>query len=105
IEPTMVIATFSPAVPIAGKPVTLTFIVLSPPAGATLTYEHVGSDGYKHHGTLPIGADSMARLTIPGGKAGVVDTITARITGTAISDQVTFKFSSDNSPAIGNPVT
>lgn len=99
IEPTMVVASFSPAVPVAGKSVMVTFTVVSAPAGATVTYEHVGSDGYKANGTLPVGADGKARLTIPGGNTGVVDTITVRITGTAVSDQITFKFSTDLPPA------
>lgn len=82
-----------PPDPAPEQAVTVTITVTNcDPATTQVTYSVAGTDGYGAGATLGVSPSCQASFVIPGGAAGVSDTVQVEITGTGIRQTVTYVF-------------
>lgn len=82
----------SPASPPAGVGVTVYARISPADAGVQINFVVSGTDGYSQNRNVLTNAEGIATTYIPGGGAGVRDTITATITSTGQSRTFTYTF-------------
>jgi hypothetical protein len=83
----------SPSDPGPGDTVTVTITVNNcDPTTTQVAYTVSGTDGYGAGNTLSVSSACQASFTIPGGAAGVVDTVTVEIVGAGVVQTVTYSF-------------
>ncbi len=83
----------NPPDPGPGQAVVVTINVTNCVPNATqVEYSVSGTDGYSAGNTLTVDASCAASFGIPGGAAGVVDTVTVDIVGTGVTQTVSYSF-------------
>ena len=78
-QPFVVQIVQNPIDPAPGQGVDVTITVLNAPQGTQVQYSLVGTDNYKQGDTLSTDQNGQVSFHVPGGAAGVVDTITVTV--------------------------